>query len=409
MGLTRICNGNRNQEGLLPSIKDTTTDIPGRDGQYYFYSTFDKKQFTINYAFDALTEVEVDRIKVWLGDKKLHQLGFAEDIGALINPQVSYTLKPNGPYSITGIFVNESRYSKIEEFFQDYGKGQYSLVYKQSGQGAGQTVSLICPSTEIDEGDLFNLGISFTYTHPSKDGDMIVGYIDVQIIEKGLKKYYTAKVTSQSILKYIPFDNDISSSEDGDIYKGEGSIQFTCYYPFARKQEQYLQLGDNDFLNINSYIKFVSQEDINSKILFEGDQNSYVEIGTSYIIPQTCAPMPWKLIIELSNVEDVATLQIDTDTYNINFNKLSKDILMDKDNYRIIFNSKKGTIEAQKKINDDNWETITQSSKYKNRVGLPVLFNRIIDNKTLKSIPKGNSIDISLSVPGILYWEEVAY
>ena len=43
-------------------------------------------------------------------------------------------------------------------------------------------------------------------------------------------KVWSAKVTGTATIKYIPFD-------EGDthrLYKGEGSIQFTCYYPFAR-------------------------------------------------------------------------------------------------------------------------------------------------------------------------------
>lgn len=41
-------------------------------------------------------------------------------------------------------------------------------------------------------------------------------------------KVYSAKVSGTPQLKYIAF------SEDGKrVYKGEGTIQFTCYYPFA--------------------------------------------------------------------------------------------------------------------------------------------------------------------------------
>ena len=42
-------------------------------------------------------------------------------------------------------------------------------------------------------------------------------------------RIYSAKVTGTATIKHIPFN------ENGmTIYKGEGSIQFTCYYPFAR-------------------------------------------------------------------------------------------------------------------------------------------------------------------------------
>lgn len=43
-------------------------------------------------------------------------------------------------------------------------------------------------------------------------------------------KVYSAKVTGTATLKYIPF----AEGETNRVYKGEGSIQFTCYDPFAR-------------------------------------------------------------------------------------------------------------------------------------------------------------------------------
>ena len=43
-------------------------------------------------------------------------------------------------------------------------------------------------------------------------------------------KVYSAKVTGTATIKYIPFAEGATNR----IYKGEGTIQFTCYYPFAR-------------------------------------------------------------------------------------------------------------------------------------------------------------------------------
>lgn len=41
-------------------------------------------------------------------------------------------------------------------------------------------------------------------------------------------KVYSAKITSSATIKHICFD-----SESGRIYKGEGSLTFVCYYPYA--------------------------------------------------------------------------------------------------------------------------------------------------------------------------------
>ncbi len=49
-------------------------------------------------------------------------------------------------------------------------------------------------------------------------------------------KIYSAKVSGTPTWKYVCFDD-----ENGErVYKGEGSIQFICYYPFARSRYKYL-------------------------------------------------------------------------------------------------------------------------------------------------------------------------
>lgn len=70
-------------------------------------------------------------------------------------------------------------------------------------------------------------------------------------------KVYSAKVSSTPQLKYVAF------SENGKrIYKGEGTIQFTCYYPFAHTPRL---MGDsevvekvinaNEVIPVNLYFK----------------------------------------------------------------------------------------------------------------------------------------------------------
>lgn len=59
-------------------------------------------------------------------------------------------------------------------------------------------------------------------------------------------KVYYAKVTGQPQLKYIPFQNYDNDLLDGTprIYKGEGTINFTCYDPFAHCPNGYKKYTD---------------------------------------------------------------------------------------------------------------------------------------------------------------------
>ena len=140
-GIVRTSNGSRFDENLLPTIQDKTVQVPGGDGTYYFGSYYTQRQFSIQIAFDSLTEDNLRKLKRWLGDKKIKDFIFDEV-----------------PY-----------------------------------------------------------------------------------------KAYRAKVTGSATIKHLCF------TEDGArVYKGEGTIQFTCYEPFARLRKE---VGSNtkEFYSIDKY------------------------------------------------------------------------------------------------------------------------------------------------------------
>lgn len=130
LGITRVSDGSRYNENLLPTMQDKTVQVPGADGTYYFGSFYTQRQFNVSFAFDDLTEAQVARLKSHFGDKGVHDLIFDET-----------------PYKI-----------------------------------------------------------------------------------------WSAKVTGTATIKYLPF----AEGETNRLYKGEGSIQFTCYKPYARCEKKSL-------------------------------------------------------------------------------------------------------------------------------------------------------------------------
>lgn len=138
LGIVRTSNGSRFEENLLPTMQDKTVQVPGGDGTYYFGSYYTQRQFTIPFAFDGLTEQQIEQLRVHFGDKQIHDLIFDER-----------------PY-----------------------------------------------------------------------------------------KTYRAKVTGTATIKYIPFNEGEGRER---VYKGEGSIQFTCYDPYAICAKKWL----NEYSNLN--------------------------------------------------------------------------------------------------------------------------------------------------------------
>lgn len=132
LGICRVSDGNRYNDIFLPTVQDKTVQVPGGDGTYYFGSYFTQKPFTINVAFDEMTEEQYQNMSKVFGDKKIHPLIFDD--------------------------------------------------------------------------------------HPYK--------------------VYYAKVTGNPQLKTICFDDPYTK---GRVYKGEGTLNFTCYCPYAESQFNYIE------------------------------------------------------------------------------------------------------------------------------------------------------------------------
>lgn len=78
LGLTRVSNGSRYESNLLPSFQDALVQPDGKDGSYYFGTTYKEKPIKIQTAFDSITEVQYRKIIETFSDKKLHKLIFDE-------------------------------------------------------------------------------------------------------------------------------------------------------------------------------------------------------------------------------------------------------------------------------------------------------------------------------------------
>ena len=83
----------------------------------------------------------------------------------------------------------------------------------------------------------FSISIAFEHLTEAKYREMR-SWLDGKgihdlIFDEAPYKVYSAKVTGTPQLKIICFDEKNESGIIERIYKGEGTIQFTCYYPYA--------------------------------------------------------------------------------------------------------------------------------------------------------------------------------
>lgn len=166
LGITRVSEGDRYNESLVPEIEDKIIPVPGENGSYFFGSLYRTKSITIQIAFDSLTESQFRQLRKLLAIKKPCKLILDE------RPYKVYTAKISAPPQLNYICFDEEQY-----FWEDHS-------------------------------ELENNG----------------GYIPKSIDHK----LYTGRMQR--------------------IYKGEGTIEFECIYPYAVDQFKILDLyGNFDF------------------------------------------------------------------------------------------------------------------------------------------------------------------
>lgn len=90
----RTSDGSRYNQNLAPSFQDKTLDLPGRDGQMFFDTLHKNRTFSINFAFDELSETDLRNLYQVFNGKEIKNLIFDEQ------PYKAYDAKVTGTPTI---------------------------------------------------------------------------------------------------------------------------------------------------------------------------------------------------------------------------------------------------------------------------------------------------------------------
>ena len=140
LGLIRVSDGNRYTENLLPALQEKTVQVPGADGTYYFGTYFTQRQIDISVSFDDMSEEQFQRLKVLLGDKKIHDLIFDEApykvyrVKATGTPNLKYVCFDKGRNEFERDYNEGWRVSSKDELYGVGAKKKFGRVYKGEGQ-----------------------------------------------------------------------------------------------------------------------------------------------------------------------------------------------------------------------------------------------------------------------------------
>lgn len=128
LGIVRINTGNRAEMPLSPSFKDSTAEVPGGKGLYYFNTQIQQRQFTINFAYDDLAEEDVRELREWLNPLEQGELIFDEE------PYKAYTVKPNTQPKLSYLVFDREITTENFKLYEPSTVRSSGRIYK--GEGA---------------------------------------------------------------------------------------------------------------------------------------------------------------------------------------------------------------------------------------------------------------------------------
>ena len=223
LGITRVSGGDRFEEELSPEIKDRNVEVPGLDGEYYFGSDYGPKEINIEIAFDSMTEGQFRDLRRAFNTKKTQSLIFDE------RPYKQYMAKLGSPIELSYVCFDEPKREIGAER-----NGVQRDREKDKNEEKDFLTSIIVPVGET---------VTYALTHTPKDEVRIAG-INEYTVEDGVYSFTNSTESTINVTiayaydVFIPAWKQVTPYEYKDkterIYKGEGKITFTCYFPFAR-------------------------------------------------------------------------------------------------------------------------------------------------------------------------------
>ena len=243
-GAVRTSGGDRYNDNLQPEIKDITAEVPGMHGQYYFGSIFGNKIITVSFAFDSMTEEQLRKMR------RVFACGQISDLILSECPYKKYLAKIESPIELSYICFDEpmKRVQQPRDGVRKINDREYHRI-------------IIDPTTEEEVDEVYY----------ARGPELVTPY--EYVYEDGQIKYHR-------------------------VYKGEGTINFICYFPFAKSVYKTLPIvttaeTDPYSINYDPYVANIDEWKESSGLLTETAYNNanidsqipYLEEANATCIP----------------------------------------------------------------------------------------------------------------------------
>ena len=249
LNIVRVSEGSRYSDNLLPNFQDTTSQMAGADGTLYWESFYTNKSWTINIAFDNLSEINYRELRQWLNVKDMGELIFDEA------PYKAYTAKIQSPPQLKFICFNEN--------------GQ--RVYK--GEGTIQFISYF-PYAKSVHKYLDQFGEIYTNKSEWKDTSRMKstkGHYDV--INSGKIMVYNAGDIETDWELYVPISQSGCSLTQISLERGVSTLYQLQFSNITQQKENdsYLRISSRTNLIEGCDSEKISTGSLYTQIICAGD------------------------------------------------------------------------------------------------------------------------------------------
>ena len=227
LNITRVSSSDRYENNLLPTFKDSTVEIPGGDGTYYFDTNYSSRTFNIDFAYDNLHDEDMRALSQTLGFKGIQPLIFDETpykkymVKCAAQPSLKYICfdqygtriyKGEGtvsliayyPYAISTVPTIANNTSS--NFLSNEGDIETNLQVTYNINQVTPLNNLVLKLQDITQLDLYTLTLNKISKQSTNDGYILVDF-DTHLIE-GLDSNF--KKTGNLYNKFI---------KSGDFFK----------------------------------------------------------------------------------------------------------------------------------------------------------------------------------------------
>ena len=257
LGIVRTSDGSRFNENLLPVVSDKVVQAPGADGSYYFGSNYTHRIFDVSFAFDNMSEEQLQKFKRLIGDKKIHDLVFDE------RPYKIYRAKITGSATIKHIPFAQGEKNRIY-------KGEGSIQFTAFDPFARSAFKYLSQATEMQLAHKIEWQDAAKMLDTQGDFDQIQGTTGSRYFDL----YNPGDKEADFLLRFKFNEGEIPAASltidyDGKIYK--------------LSYRKLFQQGDDDEVKINSKLNLI--EGYKNGVKTGNIYNQYITEGEFFKIP----------------------------------------------------------------------------------------------------------------------------